>query len=264
MTKRIVVIGAGNVASHIAPALEESGAGVVVQVYSRSLESAGRLASRLRSAAAINDVAAIVEDADVYLVSLVDDAIAPFVDSAVGRLKGDALWMHTSGSIGMEVLAPLSPHYGVFYPLQTFSKDVALDVAEVPLFIEGSTRDVAETIRSFASSLFKRVYDADSNTRRMMHIAAVFACNFTNYMWTLASDVLSVEGLPFDVLKPLLEETLRKACTVGPEAGQTGPAARGDRRVIDTHINLIDGEKKEIYRLLSECIISRHAPGEKS
>ena len=272
MLKRIVFIGAGNVASHIAPALEESGAGVVVQVYSRTIESARLLASELHDACPVDEVGLIVDDADIYIISVADDAIATLVDkikeafqSREGRerLYGEhladnsPLWLHTSGSIGMEALSSLSSRYGVFYPLQTFSKNVDLDVSEVPLFIEGNSRETLEDIKAFAIPSFKRIYEADSRTRRMMHISAVFACNFTNHLWTLASEILAEEGIPFDVLCPLLEETMRKAFATSPAEGQTGPAARGDKRVINSHMKLLEGDKRIIYQLLSDSIISR-------
>lgn len=248
------MVGAGNVASHLAPALSLSGAGEVVQVYSRSPESAAALASKIPGASSTADAGSIIPDADVYLISVADDAIAPLTRVLP---KGDALYLHTSGSVGMEVLAPLSERYGVFYPLQTFSKGVGLDMAKVPLFVEGSDAEVEDEIRAFAAPLFSSVYHADSETRKKMHISAVFACNFTNYLWTLAADLLERDGLPFDVLRPLLEETLRKAVVNSPAASQTGPAARGDRRVIDGHLALLEGREKEIYSLLSDCIMAR-------
>lgn len=257
MSLKIVFIGAGNVASHLAPAVESAAAGEVVQVYSRSLGSAQTLAAGLRGATAVSDVSEIRSDADVYIVSLVDDAISPLVS----RLPkgGKALWLHTSGSVGMEVLAPLSDRYGVFYPLQTFSKGVDIDVSRVPLFIEGCDESVEAEIRSLGAQVFANVYHADSNTRRMMHISAVFACNFTNHLWTIAAEILQKEGLPFEVLQPLLEETAKKAFAVSPEKGQTGPAVRGDRAIIDKHLSMLSGQPEKIYSLLSESIIRHHS-----
>lgn len=253
---RIVFIGAGNVASHLAPAIERSGAGIIVQVYSRKLSTAQALAAVLQSATATAEIGDVRRDADVYIISVSDDAIAPLV---AGLPKGgDALWLHTSGSVGMEVLSPLSDRYGVFYPLQTFSKGVEVEVSRLPLFIEGRDEAVETEIRELAAPVFANVYHADSRTRRMMHISAVFACNFTNHLWTIASEILEKEKLPFEVLHPLLEETIKKAFTVSPEKGQTGPAVRGDRAVIDKHLSMLDGKPAEIYSLLSESIISRH------
>lgn len=254
---KIVMVGAGNVATHIAPAISFSGIGEVVQIYSRHIESAEALAAKIPGAEAVNKPKEIAAEADIYLISVADDAIASVVEILPKR---DALYLHTSGSVGMDALAGLSERYGVFYPLQTFSKEVSLDVKAVPLFVEGSLPEVETEIREFASGLFERIYHADSVTRKKMHISAVFACNFTNYMWTLAEELLKHDNLPFDVLRPLLEETLRKAFVNSPSASQTGPAIRGDRKIVDSHLGLLDGKEKEIYKLLSESIMARVNP----
>lgn len=251
---KVVFIGAGNVASHLAPAIERSGAGSVCQVYSPTLAHASELASKLESAEAINDLAQMDGQADIYIVSIKDDCIIPLVNSLSGSLTGNALWMHTSGTVPMDVLAPLTSRYGVYYPMQTFSKDAALDMSVVPMFIEGCDSETEDAIRKFAEKTFAKVYHADSDLRRKMHIAAVFSCNFTNYMWVIADKILREEGLGFDVMKPLLEETMRKAFATSPEAGQTGPAVRGDAKVMKCHESMLDSHDREIYQLLSQRI----------
>lgn len=252
------MIGAGNVASHLAPAIEKSGAGRVIQVFSRNLENSLRLARRLHDAQAIDDVKCLATDADVYIVSLADDAIQPFIASLPADLDRKKLWVHTSGSVDMNVLSACSDNFGVFYPLQTFSKGVELNISEIPLFIEASSDAVETQIRDFGDSVFKNIYYADSEGRKKMHIAAVFACNFTNYLWTCSAEVLEKENLSFEVLKPLLHETLRKAFTIGPEVGQTGPARRGDTKIIEEHMRILDDSQKEIYRMLSSKIIEKY------
>lgn len=250
---RIVVIGAGAVASHLAPALQ----GEIVQIFSRTHQSAQALASRIAGAVPVTDPADVVDDADVYLVSVADDAIGSLVDRLRGK-GANALWLHTSGSVDMEVLAPLSGRHGVFYPLQTFSKGVKLELHDIPLFIEGADTATEDDIRQLGASVFNNVYHADSELRRKMHIAAVFACNFTNHLWGIASELLQKADVPFSVLKPLLEETMRKAFEApSPHAVQTGPAARKDRRIIGEHLSRLDGNEREIYRLISESIISK-------
>lgn len=270
----IVFIGAGNVASHLAPALESSRVGQVCQVYSRTPESAQALCERIRSerksdafassTASVNDVpqavtdaAQITPDADVYIVSLVDHAVGEAL-SVVPPTRRDALWLHTSGSLPMEVLAARSDRFGVFYPLQTFSKDRDVDMAQVPIFIEGNTPEVTDTIRAMAEAVSSKVYYADGDLRRRMHIAAVFACNFTNYMFTVADDLLRRDGLSLEVLHPLLAETVHKAMTGSPERGQTGPAVRGDKEVVERHASMLPPDLAEIYRLLSDSIYKRH------
>lgn len=249
------MIGAGNVASHLAPAIEAAGAGKIVQVYSRTMESAALLASSLGDTMATDRIDLLSNDADIYLISLVDDALRPFVSSVAGKIGKNALWLHTSGSIAADVLSPLSDAYGVFYPLQTFTRDVELDIREIPLFIEGSSPEVEDRIRVFASEIFDKVYHADSEMRRKMHIAAVYACNFTNFLWAYGADILKREGMSFDVLRPLIEETLRKACVVGPDKGQTGPARRGDKKIVDEHLNMLSGDMRDVYELLSDKIM---------
>lgn len=259
---RIVFIGAGNVATHLAPALEKSGVGQVCQVYSRSESSAKLLCDNLSCATFATDVSEIVTDADVYVVSLVDHAVADVLSSVKaamvdGRANGDAIWLHTSGSLPMETFADMASYYGVFYPLQTFSKNVAVDMSQVPLFIEGNTPAVTDRIRKMAEAVSRTVHYADGDLRRRMHIAAVFACNFTNYMFTVADDLLRADGLTLEVLYPLIRETMRKAMDGSPASGQTGPAVRGDRAVVERHASMLQSDLADIYRLLSDAIYKR-------
>lgn len=250
MEKRIVVIGAGNVAAHLAPSLKG-----VVQVYSRHIENAEALAESIGCHAtdSLRDLA----DADVYIVAVKDDAIAAIAKAVPERCR-HALWLHTSGSVDKSVFADGFERYGVLYPLQTFSKSVELDMHQVPLFIEGSDAEVEGEIRRLALTVSPTVVRADSHLRMQMHVAAVFACNFSNYMYTLADEVLRRNGLEFALLKPLLTETLHKAVEASPEASQTGPAARGDRGVIAKHESLLDGEQLDIYKTVTNAIIKHY------
>lgn len=250
MEMRIAIIGAGNVASHLAGALDG-----VVQIFSRHIENATALA-RLIGCSATDSLDRLA-DADVYIVSVKDDAIAGIAEAAPARCR-EALWLHTSGSVDKSVFAGGFSRYGVLYPLQTFSKSVRLDMHEVPFFIEGSDAKTEEEIRKLALTVSPTVVSADSRLRTQIHMAAVFACNFSNYMYTLADEVLRRNGLPFSVLKPLLAETLRKAVEASPEVSQTGPAARGDRSVIAKHKALLSDEHREIYEIMSNAIIKRY------
>ncbi len=250
MAQRIVILGSGNVATHLARALDG-----VVQIYSRNIGNARQLASETGCEA--TDSLQNLLDADTYIVSVKDDAISDIAANVPERCLG-GLWLHTSGSVDKSVFAARMQRYGVLYPLQTFSKSVDIKMEEVPLFIEGSSADVEYEIRQLASTVSPTVYHADSRIRMQMHIAAVFACNFSNYMYTLADEVLNANGLPFSVLRPLLEETLRKACNNAPAQSQTGPAARGDRGILEKHEALLMGEAKEIYETVSNAILKRY------
>ncbi len=250
-TPEIVFLGSGNVATHIAPAIEQSGAGHVCQVYSRTRANARDLASKLISAEYTDNLSDIVPDADIYIISVKDDGILPIIKALQ---PNNALWLHTSGSVDMDVLSEVSSEYGVFYPMQTFSKNASLDMTQVPLFVEGVNQETENKIRRFAELIFTNVYHADSELRRKMHVAAVFSCNFTNYMWVIADELLRKEGLSFDVMKPLMEETLRKAFANPPEQGQTGPAVRGDEQIMRKHEALLPSSEREIYHLISSRI----------
>lgn len=250
---RIVFIGAGNVASHLAPALADAGAGIVTQVWSRSIDSARPLADKVGSEA-VTDLAGIDKTADIYIICMADGGVADVIDSLP---VNNALWLHTSGSLDKEILAGRSPRFGVLYPLQTFSKGVPVNISEVPFFIEGSSPDVETEIEEIAQKLSVTVHPADSSLRRRMHIAAVFACNFTNHLWSIADSLLRQDGLTLEVLHPLLKETLRKAIdSRDPAACQTGPAARKDCEVINKHLSMLPPALANIYSTLSESIIN--------
>lgn len=250
---RTVVIGSGNVASAIAPALERSGVISVEQVYSPTPGHAGALASSLRDARPVSDPADVIADAALYLVAVKDDAITKLAEVFP---KGNAVWLHTSGGVDCSVLSPLTPDYGVFYPLQTFSKGVDVDFSEVPVFVEGSSETALSMARRLGEAISPKVYEADGTMRARLHAAAVFACNFTNHLWAIADDILRREaGADLSVLAPLVRETMRKALLMRPADGQTGPARRGDRGVIDKHKSLLADDEAELYETLSQHIM---------
>lgn len=254
----VVCIGSGNVASHLCLALKEKVN--IVQIASKHICNAKRLATVISSHCKFTDSVTELANADVYILSIKDDEIQPFLKT-VPFEKRDALWIHTSGSIPVDVFSSFNKSNGVLYPLQTFSKEVRIDVSDIPFFIEGNSDESRERIKSFAMLLSKHVFYADSLLREQLHVAAVFACNFTNFMYTLANDILQKNGLSFSVLSPLVHETLRKAGeTNAPDKVQTGPARRGDQEIIKKHISLLenDSQKKEIYQILSEYILNRY------
>lgn len=257
---RTVIIGAGNVATHLARHLDR--ATDVVSVWSRRLDNARALSTTLRNAMATNNLDEVPHDADFYIVSVVDDHIADVVRQ-LGSVDG--IIAHTSGSYPLETLCRASGarHCGVFYPLQTFSKTMEVDIAHIPFFIEGTDMATIEALVKLASTISDNVNRVDSNVRGHLHIAAVFANNFANYMWDIADSYLK-EHTDFDitVFAPLLAETLRKAMSIGPCAAQTGPAKRGDRDVIEKHIATLSAADAEIYKLISDRITKRHITNE--
>lgn len=255
---KITLIGAGNVATHLGRALGE--VADINAVYSRNLHNATSLASELgEGVIATDSLSNLPTDSDIYIISVVDDAIRPIVE-ATAYING-GIWAHTSGSTPMEVFAGVRDRYGVFYPLQTFSKTKMVDVRQVPMLIEGSSPEVASILYSLAEGISKNVRYVDSKGREHLHIAAVFACNFVNYMWTQADSLLRPAGLDISVLMPLLEETLDKMRHVTPYEGQTGPARRGDLAIIEKHLRqLSDPHQHQLYEIISEQILHLYQP----
>lgn len=252
------MLGAGNVATSLAPALDRVGR--VVQVYSRDLSHAECLAARCEKALAINDLSLVDPTADWVVVSVPDDAIAAVVD---GSPATDAIWLHTSGSTDIDVFAGRRARYGVLDPVQSFSRQLVTDLSQVHLFVEGSSREMSDRVAALARALSPHVHEATSEQRRVIHIASVFACNFANLMWTLSSEVMERHGLPFKALLPLVRGTVDKLDKLTPRESQTGPASRHDMGVIAAHLKRLDGDKREIYDLLSRAIIKRTTPTEK-
>ena len=250
---RIVCIGAGNVACHLASALHESGY-EISQVFSRTEQSARSLAEQV-GGSHTTDPAAIDPTADVYLYA-VTDSVLP--ELAARIVAPDALHLHTSGSTGMDVFARRTRHYGVLYPLQTFSKSKPVCLPETNFFIEGNDDFARGKVRELASALSHHVQELDSTGRRRLHLAAVFACNFANHLWTIAGDVLQEAGLPFDVMLPLIRTTVDKLNRLTPAESQTGPAMRRDSKIMQSHIDMLDDGKKLIYTILSDDIMKRH------
>ena len=250
--KRIVLVGAGTVATHLGIALQQAG-WEVAQVYSRTEASASELANRLQ-VPFVTSIAEVCTDADIYIVSVKDDALPVLIPELVkGR---DGLFVHTAGSVPMKVWEGYALNYGVLYPMQTFSKQKPVDFSKVPFFLEGDGGETLAILRKLACSLSEKVYNATSEQRMALHMAAVFACNFTNHMYALSAHLLEKNGLPFDAMLPLIDETARKVHELAPKAAQTGPAIRKDMDVMNKHLDMLSGEPelKELYEKISKSI----------
>lgn len=249
----IVCIGAGNLATNLVKSLYRKGFRIV-QVYSRTRESAQELAQRVE-AEWTTDLSAVAEGARLYIVSLKDAALVELLPDMVAG-KGDALWVHTAGSIPMSIWRGHVERYGVLYPMQTFSKRREVDFGQIPFFVESNSEEDARLLKDVAGALSERVYEATSEQRKSLHLAAVFTCNFTNHMYALAAELLAKYRLPFDVMLPLIDETARKVHELEPLAAQTGPAVRYDGNVIGEHLRMLadEPEMRELYRKISESI----------
>ncbi len=248
MRLRLSILGAGNVGGHLAKAFLTVEGVEVVQLYNRTPERLDTFRGMLPVTSRLDGLA----PADVYLIS-VSDAAIPDVSRS---LPPEALWLHTSGSTPMEVLQNV--RIGVLYPLQTFSRDHQPDFSRVPFCIEARNAGDMEIIRRLASLLSEDVREMSSPRRLKLHIAAVFANNFTNYLWEIARRLGEESGMDFDILYPLLDETLAKIKRMPPDKAQTGPARRGDAVTVDKHLRLLEGTDRKIYKMLSEIIANEY------
>ena len=228
--KQVVIIGSGNVATSLAHGL--SARCVVAQIFSRQLFHARLLADAIGCPLATDDLMALVPDADAYIVAVRDDVIADVVGHRA--------------------------HYGVLWPMQSFSREVVVALDDVHFFAEASDKKTLEHLMALGHMISHHVIEADSDKRRRLHVASVFSCNFANHMWALADEVLGDAGLPFDALLPLIRTTVDKLSSLSPAKSQTGPAIRHDTQVLDSHLAMLDGDKREIYRLLSDSIMNRN------
>lgn len=255
---RIAIIGAGRVAWNLAPAIQLSGA-EIVEVWSKSRTAAEALAQRIGCSCTWGTLDAVTCEADLYLIA-VKDAVLPDVIYRLHAGREQAFMAHTAGSMPLSLFAEVGHERGgVFYPMQTFSKERAVDFTKVHFFIEASHEADAIFLSDLARALTGDdtfVHPSTSASRRQLHLAAVFACNFVNHCCTLADDILGDAGLDFNVLLPLVDETVAKLHQLPPAEAQTGPAVRRDENVMGVHRSMLvdKPELREIYSLLSQSI----------
>lgn len=270
---KIVLIGAGNLATHLGKALHAAGHDMV-QVFSRTMQSAETLASLL-DAEPLTDIAQVRDDADVYIFSVKDSALVQLVaqlcrheadglgeDGAVNALrkakKGEheRVFLHTAGSMPMSVFKGMAQHYGVLYPMQTFSKQREVDFSIIPCFVEANDEFAQKQIEGLAREISGRVYQLSSEDRKYLHLSAVFACNFANHCYAISQELLEEHGIPFDVMLPLINETAAKVHEMKPKDAQTGPAVRYDENVLGKQSKLLENHPhfKKVYDSMSKSI----------
>ncbi|MBQ2210676.1 MAG: DUF2520 domain-containing protein [Prevotella sp.] len=232
---RIVLIGRGRLATNLEPALKAAGH-EVVSVNSRTLEL-------------------LPMTADVFVISVKDDALEEVISKAT-KGREEQCFAHTAGSMPMSLFEGKTSHYGVFYPMQSFSKERQASFEEIPVFLEANDDATFQLLQSLAESISHRVYKLGSDDRKYLHLAAVFACNFTNHCYALSADILEQHGLPFDVMLPLIDETASKVHQLHPKDAQTGPAVRYDENVISMQRQLLTQhpEMQAVYELMSKSI----------
>ncbi len=250
-------IGSGNLAWHLAPALDNVGY-TVKEVYSQNPKHAGALVGRLYQAHVKATLDFSTSSSEIFIIAASDDAIQDIVREII--LPEDSILVHTSGSQPLELLGfAATLNTGVFYPLQTFSKAKKVDFKDVPIFIESDTDEVTQVLLKIGKAISNKVTKITSHDRKALHVAAVFASNFSNHMLTIAKEVAEKNGLDFELLKPLIAETLNKSLIIDPESAQTGPAKRGDMEILDNHLEFLkdDPSVAEIYKTISQHIIDQ-------
>lgn len=248
---RVVLIGTGNVSYHLCKAFEASNAVDIVQIYNRSLESFKDFPEHIPKTVLLDELM----DADVYVVAISDKGIKEITYNLPFENK---LVIHTSGSTGLKAIHSKN-NAGVLYPLQTFSKSKTVDFSEVPIFIEAKNETDLKSVTALAEVLSKDIHIINSEQRRALHMAAVFTCNFVNHLYAIGHEICDANDLPFDVLKPLIQETTEKIQSLSPKEAQTGPAKRGDQKTIKKHIKSLENKDwKKIYKLLSKSIKETH------
>lgn len=245
---RLSIIGSGNVAQHLIHAFSNATETELVQVFSRNTESVSHLISIDKITSNLSELKPV----DVTIIAVTDDAIA---DVSKQLPFENQLVVHTSGSVTMETLNNKN-RKGVFYPLQTFSKSKEVDFKTIPVCIEAENDTDFELLVNVAKAISNSVNSVNSEQRKALHVAAVFVSNFTNHMYLIGNEICKENKLPFDILKPLIQETANKILTLSPTEAQTGPAKRKDTQTINAHLNfLTDENQKEIYKILTKSII---------
>lgn len=250
---KVILIGAGNLATHLGKAIFAAGHDVV-QVFSRTMQSATALASEV-GAQPVSDISDVRSDADLYVVSVKDSAIVELIP-VLCKGKETKVFLHTAGSIPMDVFQGMALHYGVLYPMQTFSKQREVDFSQIPCFIEANDEHALQLIGDVAHQVSSRVYHLASEDRKYLHLSAVFACNFVNHCYALSQEILEEHGIPFDVMLPLIDETAAKVHELDPKDAQTGPAVRYDENVLRAQGALLKSnpQMKDIYDRMSMSI----------
>lgn len=249
----IVLIGAGNVATHLGKAFHEVGCRIRM-VYSRTKESARILAESI-GCPYTTDITSIDNEADIYIVSLKDSVLDHILPELV-KCNSKALFVHTAGSVSIDIWKGLTHRYGVLYPMQTFSKQRDINFDNVHFFIEANTEEDTELLIKTASLISRHIFKASSEQRKYLHISAVFACNFANHMYSICEHLLTSHGLPFSAMLPLIDETAEKVHHLSPVSAQTGPAQRDDHNIMNNHLSLLKDEPEitELYLRISENI----------
>jgi predicted short-subunit dehydrogenase-like oxidoreductase (DUF2520 family) len=259
-TLNIVIIGTGNVAHHLADSFSKVKNAKLLQVFNHRLSKESKALAKQYNSELVTDYRNINREADIYIIAVKDDAIKE-VAKNLKALKLKGLVVHTSGSVDVTVLKNVSTQIGVYYPLQTFYPKAKIDWKTTPLLIEANTKTAMQTLKKLADSVSKNVKVLSSEERLGLHLAAVFACNFTNALYVSAYELIEKQLSKKDttLLMPIMEHSFNKLKQVHPILAQTGPAKRKDKTVIAKHLTLLKNNKEltTVYKLLSQVIATQ-------
>jgi len=250
--QRISFAGAGRVGGALCRGLFR--AGFTIDLIVSESAGRGRFLAESCSASWSSDLE-FPHSTDIIIVAVPDHRLKGVLEAI--RCRPDTLIAHTAGSFGLDIFPEQVNHKGIIYPLQTFSHGREVTFIDLPFFLEASDEHSSEILKNLVNSVGGKVHFVDTERRRMLHLAAVFACNFTNHMITGGKDISKRAGFSFEVLKPLINETISKALTIGPENSQTGPAVRNDRITIEKHLDLVSfsPELQSLYEEVTRSII---------
>ena len=243
---RVVIIGGGNVANHLIQAFLHSKTVQLLQVYARNTEQVAPFAHQI---SVINDLT-FLKQADVYIIAVSDNAIS----DVSSKIHSSGLVVHTSGSASIASLKNKG-RKGIFYMLQSFSKNKKVNFDEIPFCLEAENSEDVKLLEQLSLAIGKKVYHINSEQRRCLHVAAVFVNNFTNHLYAIGNDICNQYHVPFEILHPLIKETALKIQELSPKEAQTGPAKRRDTETIKNHLDLLTTKQQEIYKLLTDSII---------
>lgn len=250
---KIVIIGSGNIAEHLLRAFSKSSICKVIQIFSRNISTGEELNSKFD--VEVTNSFNKLKKADLYLISVSDSAIHEVSKSLIFKNR---LVAHTSGATGINSIDD-NNRQAVFYPLQSFTKGKLINFSEIPICIETKNNDDCDTLMEIANSVSNTVSKVSSEQRQYLHASAVFVNNFTNHLFHIGKEIADHHNVNFDLLKPLIKETVDKLDYKSPKEAQTGPAIRGDKKTMEKHLKLIPDEThKEIYRLITESIFKTY------
>lgn len=255
MRKKIVFIGAGNIATRLATEFFNKGNDILC-IYSKTKDSARILAEKLNSEWT-TDLLYLPPEADIYFLTIPDQ----YIDEHIDKINfGRGIAIHCSGSLNIDIFQGKVENFGVFYPLQTFSKTRIINFNKVPVCIESNDNEILRVLKDVGNQISDDVRIIDSNSRKFLHIAAVFVCNFVNHMYSIADNILKMNNMQFDMLVPLMEETLKKAMVSEPQLAQTGPAIRNDENIVKKHLELLSFSQDfhDLYKMISSSISDFH------